>query len=182
MENVLRYLLSSNHYHGMPWKSNSNRNAKTWKQLSMFEERNFHFMFVLKFWCRQEAAQLRLAAFGGLEGRRSNLSSARPSVTTGSFCFLPVFLPGTWRLLNSKQKQAVCISREIPQATKACWERVPGGGALCLGFVYIQESGTEQWHLSWCWSSSSTKTKITHRFAMDRLAQAKCPSARAEHL
>lgn len=57
MENILRYLLSSNHYHGTPWKSNSDRNAKTGKQLSVFEGRNFHFLFALKFWCRKEAAQ-----------------------------------------------------------------------------------------------------------------------------
>lgn len=182
MENVLRYLLSSNHYHGTPWKSNSNRSAKTWKQLSMFEERNFHFMFALQFWCRKEAAQLSLSAFGGLEVHRPNLSSVRPSVTTGSFCFLSVFLPGTWRLLNSKQKQAVYISCEVPQATTECWDRGPGGDALCFRFACIQKSSTEQWHLSWCWRSSSTKNKITNKFVVDRLAQAKCSSVRAEHL
>lgn len=42
----------------MPRKSNSNISAKTWKQLIMFEERNFHSMFALKLWCRKEAAQL----------------------------------------------------------------------------------------------------------------------------
>lgn len=116
-----------------------------------------------------------LSAFSGLEGHRSNLRSTRPSVTTGSFCFLSIFLPGTWLLLNSERRQAVCISCEIPRATKVCWDRGPGGKAPGFSFVYVQESSIAERHLSWCWSSSSTKNKIANKFAMDKLAHAERP-------
>lgn len=177
MENILRYLLSSNHYHGMPWKSNSNRSAKTWKQLSMFEERNFHFMFVLKFWCRKEAAQLsQIPQFSQPPAvwKAIDLTSAlRPSLTTGSFCFLSIFLPGTWLLLNSKRRQAVYVSCEILQATEACWGR--GGKAPRCSFVCIRESSVVERRLSWCWSSPSTKNKTANTFIADQLPQAQCP-------
>jgi len=81
-----------------------------------------------------------LSAFSGLEGHRSNLGSMRPSLTTGSFCFLSRFLPGTWLLLNSKRRQAVYISCERLQATKVCWDRGPGGKEPLLNFFYIHES------------------------------------------
>lgn len=117
-----------------------------------------------------------LSACSSLEGHRSNLSCMRPSVTTGSFCFLSIFLPGTWLLLNSRQRQAVYISCEILQATKVCWDRGPVGKAPQFSFVYIRQSSTVEQHLSWCWSSSSTKKKIANKVVLDKLAQAQCPS------
>lgn len=174
MENILRYLLSSNHYHGMPWKSNSHISAKTWKQLIMFEERNFHSTFVLKLWCRKEAAQLsQIPQFSQPPAVWKGTDPSQAVWDTlwlqGALGFCQYFglevgccSPPSGGRLFTAPVEHYSIKGVVRGWT--CWESTVVSFSLHPAEQYSEVTSEP------CWSSSSTRNKAANTFVVDKLA------------
>lgn len=155
------------------------RSAKAWKQLNTFEERDFHFTFVLKFWCRKEAGQLRqIPQLSQPSAVWKAIDLTKLYETFSNYrelLFSDNIFAKSLAIALLKRRQAGYTICDILKATKVCWARSPGGKVPRLSFVCIQDSSIVKQYLSCCWSTLSTKNKIANTFVMDKLVQAECP-------